>query len=133
LPDNNIDRSKLGAIVFSEDKKRKQLNAIVHPAVRKKMLEERDRYVQEGCRCVVLDIPLLFESKLTHFVQTTVVVYVDEQTQLKRLMERDGYTEKEAYQRINSQISTDEKKQMADIVLDNNDDLDCTYQQLKTY
>src|SRR5699024_7664310 len=95
--------------------------------------EERDHYIQSGHRCVVLDIPLLFESKLTHFVDTTIVVYVKEEIQVKRLMNREGYTEDEAYQRIHSQISMNEKKQLADFVLDNNGTEEQTYQQLKNY
>lgn len=133
LPDNSINRSKLGSIIFANESKRKQLNDIVHPAVREKMLEERDQYIQDGHHCVVLDIPLLFESKLTDYVQTTIVIYVTEQTQLQRLMNREEYTEDEAYQRIHSQISMDEKKQLADIVLDNNGTKEQTYKQLKTY
>src|SRR5699024_8735200 len=68
--DNRIDRSKLGNIIFSDEEKRKQLNEIVHPAVRTKMLQERDAYIQSGHHYVILDIPLLFESKLTHFADT---------------------------------------------------------------
>src|SRR5699024_5391570 len=112
--DKTIDRKKLGAIVFEDGDKRKTLNGIVHPAVREKMLERRDAYAASGEKCVVLDIPLLFESKLTHFVDKTIVVYVDEHVQLERLMERDGYSEKEAYQRINAQMPMKEKAELAD-------------------
>lgn len=133
LPDETIDRSKLGRIIFADKEKREQLNGIVHPAVRQKMLKERDHYIQKGYRCVVMDIPLLFESQLTHFVDTTMVVYVQELNQLNRLMNRNGFSEEEAYQRIQSQMSMDEKKELADIVLDNNGTIEQTYQQLKTY
>src|SRR5690625_1329325 len=109
LEDRAIDRKKLGELIFSHKEKREQLNNIVHPAIRKAMLDERDEYVQKGANCVVLDIPLLFESKLTHFVDKTVVVYVEESVQLDRLMKRDAYSEVEANQRIKSQISMKEK------------------------
>ncbi|QKY69652.1 dephospho-CoA kinase [Lentibacillus sp. CBA3610] len=118
--DKSIDRPKLGAIVFEDEGKRKTLNSIVHPAVREKMLEQRDAHVESGIKSVVLDIPLLFESKLTNFVDKTVVVYVDEHVQLERLMERDGYSEEEAYQRINAQMPVKEKAELADAVIDNN-------------
>ncbi|SHG84394.1 dephospho-CoA kinase [Ornithinibacillus halophilus] len=118
--DGKLDRKELGAIVFENEEKRKQLNEIVHPAVRKSMLEKRDALIEQGEKCVVLDIPLLFESKLTHFVNKTIVVYVDEDVQLKRLMERDGYNEKEAMQRIQSQIPVKEKANLADEVINNN-------------
>ncbi|MFC4556653.1 dephospho-CoA kinase [Virgibacillus kekensis] len=130
--DKSIDRKKLGSIIFQDKEKRKQLNAIVHPAVRKKMLEKRDHYVKQGARCVVLDIPLLFESKLTHFVDKTLVVYVDEEVQLQRLIGRDGYSREEAYQRINVQIPVKEKAAMADAVIDNNGSKQESYQQLES-
>jgi len=130
--DKTIDRKKLGAIVFEDGDKRKTLNGIVHPAVREKMLERRDAYAASGEKCVVLDIPLLFESKLTHFVDKTIVVYVDEHVQLERLMDRDGYSEKEAYQRINAQMPMKEKAELADAVIDNNGSKHDSYQQLES-
>ncbi|PAV30409.1 dephospho-CoA kinase [Virgibacillus profundi] len=131
LEDNTLDRKKLGAIIFADDNKRKLLNEIVHPAVRENMLKQRDAYVNAEANCVVLDIPLLFESKLSHFVDKIVVVYVDEEVQLDRLMKRDGYSEEEAKQRIKSQISVKEKAQLADAVIDNNGTKNESYEQLK--
>ncbi|RYG74883.1 dephospho-CoA kinase [Lentibacillus lipolyticus] len=129
--DKAIDRKKLGAIVFDDEEKRKMLNSIVHPAVRERMVSKRDVYVSSGAKSVVLDIPLLYESNLTHFVDKTIVVYVDEQVQLERLMERDGYTEKEAEQRIKAQMPVKEKAARADAVIDNNGRKQETYQQLE--
>lgn len=127
----SIDRKKLGAIVFEDEEKRKALNSIVHPAVREKMLERRDVYVESGSKSVVLDIPLLFEGNLTNFVDKTIVVYVDEKVQLGRLMERDGYSEEEAHQRINAQMPVKEKAELADAVIDNNRSKHDSYQQLE--
>src|SRR5699024_3788897 len=130
--DKSLDRKKLGAIVFENEEKREQLNNIVHPAVREKMLERRDAFAASDEKCVVLDIPLLFESKLMHFVDKTVVVYVDEDVQLERLMERDGDSEEEAYQRINAQMPVKEKAELADVVIDNNGAKHDSYQQLES-
>ncbi|HLR79092.1 MAG TPA: dephospho-CoA kinase [Bacillota bacterium] len=130
--DMTLDREKLGEIVFSDEQQRKVLNGIVHPAIRKEMLQRRDTYVEQGEKCVVLDIPLLYESNLTHYVDQTIVVYVDPSVQLKRLMKRDGYTEAEAQQRIDSQMSIREKAQLADAVIDNNGTKYESYQQLQT-
>ncbi|MCL6616945.1 MAG: dephospho-CoA kinase, partial [Anoxybacillus ayderensis] len=91
-----IDRRKLGTIVFDDEQKRKQLNAIVHPLVRKHMLQQKEQYAKQKEKAVVLDIPLLFESKLEHLVDRILVVYVDEQTQLHRLCERNGFSVEEA-------------------------------------
>ncbi|MEN1968250.1 dephospho-CoA kinase [Lentibacillus sp. N15] len=130
--DKSIDRKQLGSIVFADETKLQQLNAIVHPAIREKMLTTRDSLIHAGASCVVLDIPLLFESKLTHFVDKTLVVFVDEEVQLKRLMERDHFTEEEAIQRIQSQIPVKEKAAMADAVIDNNGTKYQSYEQLET-
>lgn len=131
LQDGTIDRKQLGKIVFQDSNRRDELNAIVHPEVRKEMVERRDQLQNEGYSAVVLDIPLLFESKLTGYVDRTLVVYVDEQTQLERLMERDQSTAEEAQQRIQSQIPVKKKAEMADAVIDNNGTVDQSFQQLK--
>ncbi|HET7656761.1 MAG TPA: dephospho-CoA kinase [Bacillales bacterium] len=118
--DGTIDRKKLGAIIFNDEKERKVLNGIVHPAVRKGMIDEKARHEKEGHEAVVLDIPLLFESKLQESVDHILLVYVDEDVQLKRLMERDGSTKEEALSRIRSQIPLKAKRTQADAVIDNN-------------
>jgi len=118
--DQTLNRKKLGAIIFADEEKRKQLNAIVHPAVRKEMLQQRDHYVEQGEKCVVLDIPLLFEGNLTSMVDKTIVVAVGEDVQLQRLMARDQLTIMEAKQRIKSQMPIREKVDLADAVINNN-------------
>jgi len=128
--DKTLDRKALGAIVFQNEEKRQQLNNIVHPAIRKEMLKQRDAYVASGATCVVLDIPLLYESKLTHFVDKVIVVSVNPDVQLQRIVERDEGTEKEAKQRIQSQIPVKEKAEMADAVIDNNGTIASSYEQL---
>lgn len=130
--DDTLNRKKLGGIVFSDEEKRMQLNKIVHPAIRKRMLNEKDHYVAEGANCVVLDIPLLFESQLTHMVDKTIVVYVDYEIQLERLMKRDQFTEEEANQRIRSQMSLKDKARKADAVIHNNGTIEQANEQLIT-
>lgn len=125
-----IDRAKLGAIVFHDEEKRKQLNAIVHPAVRKKMMAQKEEYMNSGEQTVVLDIPLLLESKLTHLVDKIMVVYVDESVQLERLMKRNGFSSEEAIARIRSQMPLAEKVAYADAVIDNNGTIEKTREQL---
>lgn len=130
--DDTLNRKKLGGIVFSDEEKRMQLNKIVHPAIRKRMLNEKDHYVAEGANCVVLDIPLLFESQLTHMVDKTIVVYVDYEIQLERLMKRDQFTEEEANQRIQSQMPLKDKARKADAVIHNNGTIEQANEQLIT-
>lgn len=128
--DGRIDRPKLGSIIFQNEEKRLLLNSIVHPAVRKLMMDEKEEILRKGARAVFLDIPLLFESKLTYMVDRIILVYVDEKTQLKRLMDRNGFTEKEATDRIRSQMPLKEKVALADAVIDNNGTLEETREQL---
>lgn len=129
-PDETIDRPQLGERIFNNEKERQTLNSIVHPAIRKEMIERRDRFVERGDEAVVLDIPLLFESKLTHFVEKILVVSVQPHVQIARLMERNELTSEEAMRRISSQIPVQEKEALADAVIDNNGTKEESYEQL---
>lgn len=128
--DKTLNRPALGEIVFSDQRKRQALNEIIHPAIRAEMLKQRDAYVADNLPAVVMDIPLLFESKLTHYVDKIIVVSVSEETQLKRVMARDESTEEAALKRINSQIPVKEKAEQADAVIDNNGTREASYEQL---
>lgn len=130
--DKKLDRKALGNIVFNDEEKRKRLNAIIHPAIRKEMLRQRDEWVQKGEECVVLDIPLLYESGLTHFVDKVIVVFVDPDVQLQRIMARDKSSKEDATNRINSQIPVAKKAKIADAVIDNNKTKEESHQQLET-
>lgn len=130
LDNGGIDRKKLGELVFQNEDKRMQLNAIVHPEVRKTMIKERDKTIQARERFVVLDIPLLYESGLEHLTDKVLVVWVPKELQLERLMERNSLSEKEALNRIHAQLSLDEKKKKADAVIDNSGSLKDTETQL---
>jgi dephospho-CoA kinase len=129
-PNGEIDRARLGAIIFHDKAERMALNAIVHPAVRKRMLEKKEQAIQKGEQIVVLDIPLLFESKLEHMADKTLLVYTDADIQLKRLMDRNSLSEAEAEARINSQMPLKEKLGLADAVINNNGTLEETKEQL---
>ncbi|MBD8134739.1 dephospho-CoA kinase [Peribacillus frigoritolerans] len=131
LTDGNIDRVKLGSIIFNDQEKRLLLNGIVHPAVRNWMRVKTEAALSSGEETVFMDIPLLFESKLTFMVDKTLLIYVDEQVQLKRLMNRNGLSETEALARINSQMPLADKKALADAVIDNNGDINETKRQVK--
>ncbi|MFC3040083.1 dephospho-CoA kinase [Virgibacillus xinjiangensis] len=128
--DQRLDRQKLGELVFTNEHNREQLNKIVHPAVRERMLQQKKSYEAEEVPCIVLDIPLLFESKLSHLADIIVVVYVDEDVQTQRLMQRNGLTETEASQRMAAQMPVKEKAERADHVIDNNGTKQQTYEQL---
>ncbi|WP_349924966.1 dephospho-CoA kinase [Bacillus altitudinis] len=131
LPNGELNRQQLGAIIFSDEEKRKKLNAIVHPEVRKEMLKQRDEGVSNQETFVVLDIPLLFESKLEGLVDRIIVVYTTPELQLSRLMNRNDLSEEEALNRIHSQQPLEEKCQKADRVIENTKDLAFIRKQLE--
>lgn len=120
LDSREIDRDKLGDIIFNDTAKKKLLNRIVHPAVFEKM-GERIKTIEEDTpdALVMLDVPLLIESGMQDGFSHVILVYVTEDIQVKRLMARDGYSEQDAYARIRSQMPIDEKKDKVDIVIDN--------------
>jgi dephospho-CoA kinase len=130
LSDGTLDRPKLGSIIFRDEQKREQLNNIVHPVVRERMTAERDR-LKKTYPAVVLDIPLLFEGNQLQLVDKVVVVYVDSSVQLERLMRRNELTEQAALDRINSQMSLEQKASKADAVIDNNGTPKETQEQLE--
>ncbi len=130
-PDGSLDRAALGRIVFADPARRKALEAIVHPAVRQRMSEEVERSRSEGRLAVVLDVPLLIEGGLDRTVDQVWVVYVDRQTELTRLMARDGLTAEAAAQRIAAQMDLEQKRSRADVVIDNRGDLASTRQQVE--
>ncbi|MBO9130602.1 dephospho-CoA kinase [Bacillus sp. 165] len=131
LSNGEIDRAKLGSIIFHNEDKRLLLNSIVHPAVRKRMNEQKDLCIQAGERAVILDIPLLFESNLKHLVEKVLLIYVDKDIQLERLMKRNNLSEEEAKARIASQMPLSEKVALADEIINNNGLLKETEKQLQ--
>jgi len=131
LEDGSLNRAKLGNIIFHEPVKRKMLNDIMHPAIRKEMLRQRDAYLEAGEKHVVMDIPLLFESKLQHFVERIIVVSVSEEVQLRRLMERNNLSKEDALARMHSQLPMSVKEKGAHAVIYNNENLEQTEHQLK--
>lgn len=131
LENGDIDRRRLGALVFTNEQKRLALNSIVHPAVREEMLKRRDESIANQETFVVLDIPLLFESKLESLVDKIIVVSVTKELQLERLIKRNQLTEEEALSRIRSQMPLEEKVSRADNVIDNSGTLEETKQRLE--
>jgi dephospho-CoA kinase len=119
LADGQLDRKKLGEIVFSDESERQKLNAIVHPEVRRVMREEAKMAEKNGASIVFMDIPLLFESKLQHMVEKIAVVYAPASMQLARMLERDELEEEQALKRLRAQFPIDQKREEADFLIDN--------------
>ncbi|XP_055038760.2 dephospho-CoA kinase domain-containing protein [Misgurnus anguillicaudatus] len=131
LENGEIDRQKLGQIIFSNPEKRRLLNSITHPLIHKEMFKQILLYFIKGYRYVILDVPLLFETRrLTRFLTHTVVVYCDPATQLSRLMQRDGLSHEEAEQRIAAQMPLNEKRGLASHVIENSSSREDTHRQV---
>ncbi|KAL1532785.1 dephospho-CoA kinase [Salvia divinorum] len=124
LPSGEVDRPKLGQIVFNDPDKRQLLNRLLAPYISTGILVEVLKLWMKGCKTIVLDVPLLFGANMDKWTKPIIVVWVDPQTQLKRLMSRDGTTTEGANSRIIAQMPLDLKKTKADLVIDNSGSLD---------
>lgn len=129
--DGTLNREALGKLIFNDPSKRKQLNDLMHPAIRSEMLRQRDELFKSGHKTLIMDIPLLFESRLQHFVNKILVVSVTEEMQLERLMNRNSLSKEEATSRIHSQLPVSEKEKGADAVIYNNGTIAQSQQQLE--
>lgn len=134
LASGEINRKRLGEIVFASDSKRKQLNQLVQKKIREEIKKEIDELSKKEPRMIVLDIPLLYEENYEKEVDDVMVIYVDAETQKDRLLKRDkDLSEVDAINRINSQLSLSKKAERAGVVIDNNETIDNSIQQVKQW
>jgi dephospho-CoA kinase len=120
LPDKNIDRYKLAQIVFADSQKLKTLNGIVHPYVSNEWKTLLEKIEKKGKKAIILsDVPLLFEEKMQHLFDLTLLVLISPAQQIQRLIARNGLTRDEAKRRLMNQMPIGEKARLADIVIDN--------------
>nr|WP_276932693.1 dephospho-CoA kinase [Globicatella sulfidifaciens] len=125
--DGQLDRELLGSVIFKDEAKRDQLNHLLHPLI----MDWMDQQIAKAeTEIVFVDVPLLYEVGYDQKVDQVWLVYVNRLTQLQRLMERNHLTEQEANQRIDSQWSLEAKKEKADVVINNEGDLDALYRQI---
>ena len=128
LENNEISREKRGKLVFGNDENLKILNSIVHPYIRKIILQLQENHRDE--RFVFLDIALLFEAGFEDLVEKIIVVHVDEKIQLARLMSRNALSKEQAMFRIESQMSSKDKSILGNYVIDNGGTKEETYKQI---
>jgi dephospho-CoA kinase len=128
LSDGQLDRSRLAEIVFADPVARRDLERIVHPAVRARAAElER---AADPAAVVVHVIPLLVETGQQEDFDVVVTVDVDHETQIRRLMARNGFSLAEAESRIAAQASREARLAASDVVVDNTADLDLLRAQI---
>ena len=125
--DDTIDRDRLGTIVFRDSTRRNTLTDIVHPAVFAAWRERIASLKHERPQGIVMsDIPLLFETDCGHLFDVTILVYASRETQIRRIMRRNHISREETLIRLHAQMPIDEKRSLADIVIDNDGDLAVT-------
>lgn len=132
LKDRHIDRRKLGGIVFSDGEKRSWLNNCIHPRVFDVYQAQVRRLKLSGTQAVVVfDAALLIETGYHRKMDRVVLVYADQDQQLRRLRERDHFTETEALARIRSQMPLADKRGYSDYVIENTGDREATERQAR--
>jgi dephospho-CoA kinase len=123
-PDGTVDRQRLRKIIFSDPAARKKLEAVIHPRVRALAQQRFQEHAAAGFEIVVYEVPLLFEGNLQNSLRPVVLVATNVETQKKRLQDRDHLAESEADKHIIAQMSLEEKRRLADYVIENDGTLD---------
>ncbi|KLE16187.1 dephospho-CoA kinase [Clostridium sp. C8] len=123
-------RREFGNHIFRFPKQRKKYEDIIIPYIKKEIFLELDKYERNGESMVILDAPTLIENDLHTYMDYIIVVWVDNNTQIMRIKNRDKLSRDEAINRLNAQISLDRKKEYAHIIIDNNNDLLKTKKQV---
>jgi dephospho-CoA kinase len=130
--DQTLDRKKLRKLVFDEPNARKQLEAITHPKIRRLAQEKIAESTATGASLVVYEAPLLFETGIHLWLRPVILVACDTATQKRRLQKRDNLTEAEIEQHLGAQMSLEEKRKLADYVIENNGTLEELESAVKT-
>ncbi|MGV0346758.1 dephospho-CoA kinase [uncultured Corynebacterium sp.] len=126
-----LNRAELAKRAFSSTEQTEKLNALTHPAIRAESNRRFDEAEKAGARAVIYDMPLLVDLGLHHDMDMTVVVDVDVDERVRRLVDKRGLTEADARARIAQQVDDDTRRAAADIVVDNNGPLEALAAQVE--
>ena len=128
--DKTINRSRLGKIIFSDEKERHFLNELIHPLVLEKKKEVINRLEKEGhYNIFISEAALTIEAGFAEFFDKIIMTYCKKEVQIKRLMERDGISRKQTIKIIKSQMQPQEKLKYADYIIDTSGSLQSTVEQ----
>lgn len=130
--DGQLNRPALAKKLFHNEAVRQQVNQLLHPLIYDRMFERVAAFQSQGEALVFLDIPLLFETQTKNLFDDIWLVYVPETIQLERLMKRDQLSQEAAVARIASQLSIEEKRLLADVIIDNSGTIEVTLAQVKS-
>ncbi len=129
--DRTIDRNKLAAVVFNQPDKLKKLNAIVHPRIFEEWWRRLEKIKAQEPRAIVFsDVPLLFEGGMQHLFDLTILVMIEPEEQIERLMARNNLCREDAGLRLSCQMPIGDKARLADIVIDNSCAVDETLKKV---
>jgi dephospho-CoA kinase len=129
--DGEIDRKRLGDLVFKDEAARLRLNEIVHPRVRDWMAARTAEAAERDAQVVIQDVPLLFENGLQNLFTSTVLVYARPQTQVARLVEQRGLSHDRVRAMLAAQMPIDEKRALATFIIDNDGSLEATRREVE--
>jgi dephospho-CoA kinase len=127
LPDGEIDRVKLGKIVFNNREALLKLNSIIHPAIDSVVAGKIDEFRRKGYKVTVLEAAAMIDAGKTDLVEELWVTVASESVVVKRLHHRSGYSEAESKTRINAQLKNEERLKKAAVIINT----DCTLDELK--
>lgn len=128
--DGRLNRPKLGAMIFGNPELLAKSSQIQNQIIREELADRRDLLAETEDN-FFMDLPLLFELQYEDWFDQIWLVDVTEETQLSRLMTRNAFSQEEAEKRIAAQLSLQEKRNRADVLIDNNGPLELTQEQLR--
>ncbi|NBD27007.1 dephospho-CoA kinase [Paenibacillus glycinis] len=132
--DGTMNRAEVGKLVFNDRDRLNVLESILHPAIRNRMWTQiRAHEAEDPAQLIIADIPLLYETGQADLYDAVMVVYAPKTVQAERLMTRNGLTREQAEQRIDLQMDIEQKRSLADVVIDNSGTLDDTKQQVERF
>ena len=121
VQNGKVLRKELGKIIFSNEENKLKLEALLHPLIKEQIIKE-SKIFEEQNKPYFVDIPLFFE-KMNYPISKSLVIYTPKELQIQRLMKRDNIDENEAKLKISNQMDIEEKRKLADMVIDNSQNL----------
>ena len=131
--EGDLDRKRLGDLIFRDDQSKEVVNRILHPLIGQSIQGQIGAAIDQDLDLLVLDIPLLYETGQADDYQAVMVVSLPYQDQVSRLMDRDGIDRDQALRKIQAQMSLEEKVKLADYVIDNSGSKEETRQQVEAW
>lgn len=124
-----LNRKKLGDLIFTDIKKRKEYEKVIMPFIIHDIEDKIKEFEKGPETLLIIDAALLFENSLDKEMDFNILVYLDEKTQIKRILKRDKISENQAIKRIESQMTLEDKKMKSDFIIDNSGDREYSYTQ----